>query len=135
MRKLRATRLALLVGAGAVAALVTFGLGAAKAEDFAVGIAKGCDGPAYVGDKSQCHSHIQNQDSVGNTYVISSLHDRVASSGGTVDEDLFALGAPLVFVNNSNTVGVSCTNPASGSGTGASNASPFIPTASTTCTL
>jgi hypothetical protein len=121
----------LVVGAVAVGALVTFGLGNARATDFTLQVSKGCDGPAYVGDPYNCHSHLTNQDDVGNSYVIHSLTDRVSGSGGTVAEDLFALGVPLVFVNNNNVTPVSCTN---GTGLG-TTASPFIPTATTTCTL
>jgi uncharacterized repeat protein (TIGR01451 family) len=115
----------------AVGAVLVFGASAAFADDFAVSISKGCDGPAYVGDPYQCHSHLQNQDSVGNTYVLHSLVDRVAGSSGSVTENLFALHVPLVFVDVDNTTPVSCTN-GSGSGT---TASPFIPTSSTTCSL
>jgi hypothetical protein len=119
------------VGLVAVAALVSFGLGSASGTDFTVQISKGCDGPAYVGDPYECHSHLTNQDINGNNYIVHSLVDRVASSGGTVTENLFALHVPLVFVNDLNATPVSCTN---GAGTG-TVADPFIPTSTTVCTL
>jgi hypothetical protein len=131
MRGFGVTRFLLVVGLVAVAALVSLGIGSASGTDFTIQISKGCDGPAYVGDPYECHSHLTNQDPSGNSYVIHSLVDRVAGSGGTVTENLFALHVPLVFVNDLNATPVSCTN-----GTGAGTvADPFIPTSATTCTV
>lgn len=131
MRRFGATRFLLVAGAVAVAALVSFGLGSARGTNFTLQLAKGCDGSPYVGDPYECHSHVTNQDDVGNSYIIHALVDRVNSSSGVVAENLFAVGVPLVFVNDLNTTPVSCTN-GTGSGT---TADPFIPTSSTTCTL
>ena len=97
MRKLRATRLMLVVGAVAVIAGLAFGVGTAKATIFSVAISKGCDGPAYVGDPYECNSSLQNLDPQGNSYIVHSLVDRVTGSGGTTSYNLFALHIPLVF--------------------------------------
>jgi hypothetical protein len=131
MRKFGVTRLLLVAGLVAVAALVSFGLGSARGTNFTLQLAKGCDGSPYVGDPYECHSYLTNQDDLGNSYIVHALVDRVNSSSGVIAENLFALGVPLVFVNDLNVTPVSCTN-GSGSGT---TADPFIPTASTTCTL
>jgi hypothetical protein len=131
MRRLGVTRFVLVAGLVAVAALVSFGLGSARGTDFTLQLQKGCDGTPYVGDPYFCHSHLANQDSQGNAYIIHALVDRINSSNGVTAKNLFALGVPLVFVNFNNATPVSCTN---GTGTG-TTADPFIPTASTTCTL
>ena len=133
MRRLGLTRFVLVAGAAVVAALLVFGAGGALAA-FRVTVGKGCVSPVYVGDPYQCNSSLQNGDDAGDDYVIESLSDKVNSSGGAVVTDLFATHTPLVFSDNNGSSPVSCTNPAAGSGTG-TLASPFIPTAATTCTL
>ena len=135
MRTLGVTRLGLVAGAVFAAALLVFGVGGAFATDFQVLVGKGCVSPVYVGDPYQCHSNLKNADLAGDSYVIQSLSDKVNSSGGAVVADLFASHTPLVFHTNDGSGPVTCTNPASGSGSGSSNADPFLPTATTKCTL
>src|SRR5262249_2318423 len=130
MRRLGVTRL-VLAGAVAMAALLVFGVGSAFANDFQVLVGKGCVSPVYVADPYQCHSNLKNADLKGGNYIIQSLSDKVNSSGGAVTQDLFANHTPLIFHQNNGSGPVTCTNGA-GAGTAAD---PFIPTATTTCTL
>src|SRR5215467_3563121 len=117
--------------AATVGLLLVFGIGgAAAATDFTVQISKTCVSPTFIGDPYQCHGSLQNQNLSGNSLIIHALSDDVLTSPVKSD-NLFALGTPLVFEQHSGFAPVSCTN---GSGTG-TVADPFIPTATTTCTL
>src|SRR6516162_9882540 len=123
----RAVRRA-LVGVCAAAALLTFAVGGASAQNFFHGIAftKGCTSPTNINAALECSYQVLNvADTAHDTLTFNSISDQVHSFNGDVNSGNVLGALQLVFSDNT----VSCVG---GSGAG-TMASPYM--GATMCTL